>query len=613
MGANGRVCPVPRSAPAVRARRRQKAAPSSDAEAPGLGSHDAGPAPTPNSRRPCPGQRRLRTPAPAHSGWSGSEFAHPLGRTGVGAEHRAGDGEEEQDREDQDGCHERSVVLKISRVHLFILPRMRKLTYMIDVRKLEILRELDRCGTIAATALAVHLTPSAVSQQLATLSREAGTPMLEPDGRRVRLTEAAQLLLSHAHQIFTHLEHAESDLAAFRRGDAGTVRVGTFSSAVKALAVPLISDLATRSRLRVEIREVEPEEAIDALLSRTVDVSMTLASSELLPNENDQRLLHRAPAGRHRGCRAAVRSSAGRTCRDQSGGPCRCRLDPRAARDSLLAAGPGSLRARGFRPAGQALRRRVHRRGRPCRGRSWGEPAAAAGPAGVRQRADRAAPGRRGQPGPPDRRADPGRHRRSAAHRTGARLPAKDRRRGCRRSRANAGPSDRCRIPPPHWPPCDDSRRDDPDRADPRNQCRYGQTGCDGRPARDVDRPGLCRCPDAVEQWQRGFHDDGFVIELWPRPIEQGLRDELKVPARVLVRTRDQVVAAMAADPLGDVATDGSKHFLGFLDTTPTNAVEDIAELADDADTAPDIARLVGEPCVPVVPERHQQGHISRR
>jgi DNA-binding transcriptional LysR family regulator len=106
----------------------------------------------------------------------------------------------------------------------------------------------------------------------------------------VRLTEAAQLLLSHAHQIFTHLEHAESDLAAFRRGDAGTVRLGTFSSAVKAIAVPVISDLATRSRLRVEIREVEPEESIDALLSRTVDVSLTLASSELLPGEDDQRL-----------------------------------------------------------------------------------------------------------------------------------------------------------------------------------------------------------------------------------------------------------------------------------------------------------------------------------
>jgi len=59
---------------------------------------------------------------------------------------------------------------------------------------------------------------------------------------------------------------------------------------VKAIAVPVISDLATLSRLRVEIREVEPEESIDALLSRTVDVSLTLASSELLPGEDDQRL-----------------------------------------------------------------------------------------------------------------------------------------------------------------------------------------------------------------------------------------------------------------------------------------------------------------------------------
>ena len=77
--------------------------------------------------------------------------------------------------------------------------------------------------------------------------------------------------------------------------------------------------------------------------------------------------------------------------------------------------------------------------------------------------------------------------------------------------------------------------------------------------------------------------------------IEHGLRDELKVPARVLVRTRAQVVAAMAADPFGDVATDGSKHFLGFLDSSPTNPVGDIAELADDAATAPDIARLVDD------------------
>lgn len=75
--------------------------------------------------------------------------------------------------------------------------------------------------------------------------------------------------------------------------------------------------------------------------------------------------------------------------------------------------------------------------------------------------------------------------------------------------------------------------------------------------------------------------------------IEQGLRDDLKVPARVLVRSRAQLVAAMAADPFSDIATDGSKHFLGFLDHPPTTADDEVDELADDTGTAPDLARLV--------------------
>ena len=315
---------------------------------------------------------------------------------------------------------------------------------MIDVRKLEILRELDRCGTIAATAAAVHLTPSAVSQQLASLSREAGTPMLEPDGRRVRLTEAAQLLLSHAHQIFTHLEHAESDLAAFRRGDAGTVRLGTFSSAVKAIAVPVISDLATRSRLRVEIREVEPEDSIDALLSRTVDVSLTLASSELLPGEDDRRLHTEhllddvedvaLPFDHPLADRAEIE------------------LADLADADWILAR-PGV-------PCWRLALEACERAGFVPRGRHYADEfvgvvglvAAGHGVSLLPRLAQpefvnepivlRPVVG--DQPGPPDRRADPGRHRGPTAHRPGARVAAPDRRDGRRRAGGVPGPRCRC-------------------------------------------------------------------------------------------------------------------------------------------------------------------------
>jgi uncharacterized protein (DUF1697 family) len=80
------------------------------------------------------------------------------------------------------------------------------------------------------------------------------------------------------------------------------------------------------------------------------------------------------------------------------------------------------------------------------------------------------------------------------------------------------------------------------------------------------------------------------------KAVEMGLAGELKVPAQVVVRSRDQLVAAMAADPLKTVGDDGSKHFLGFLAAKPDKAkVADIAELADADDVAPDEVRLVGD------------------
>ena len=76
--------------------------------------------------------------------------------------------------------------------------------------------------------------------------------------------------------------------------------------------------------------------------------------------------------------------------------------------------------------------------------------------------------------------------------------------------------------------------------------------------------------------------------------IEKLLVDGLGVPARVLVRTRRQVIAAGDADPLGNIAADGSKHFLGFLESKPTKKVlAEIVELTNEEKTSPDVARVI--------------------
>jgi uncharacterized protein (DUF1697 family) len=76
--------------------------------------------------------------------------------------------------------------------------------------------------------------------------------------------------------------------------------------------------------------------------------------------------------------------------------------------------------------------------------------------------------------------------------------------------------------------------------------------------------------------------------------VEKAMTKQLKVSARVLVRSPAQLAKAIDADPFGDRASEGSKHFLGFLDKKPDKAtVAAVPALADDADTAPDEARFV--------------------
>src|ERR687891_311996 len=91
---------------------------------------------------------------------------------------------------------------------------------MLDLRRLRLLRELDERGTIAAVADALRFTPSAVSQQLAMLEREAGVPLLERAGRGVRLTDPALALVEHADALLERAALAEADLAEAPGGRA---------------------------------------------------------------------------------------------------------------------------------------------------------------------------------------------------------------------------------------------------------------------------------------------------------------------------------------------------------------------------------------------------------
>jgi DNA-binding transcriptional LysR family regulator len=144
---------------------------------------------------------------------------------------------------------------------------------MLDLRRLRLLRELSERGTIAAVADALQFTPSAVSQQLALLEREAGVPLLERQGRGVRLTDAALVLVEHAEGLLDRAALAEADLAAAAGTVTGRGRIAGFQSAMMRIAIPALEALARDApRLRCELVEAEPEESLPALALGDLDL-----------------------------------------------------------------------------------------------------------------------------------------------------------------------------------------------------------------------------------------------------------------------------------------------------------------------------------------------------
>lgn len=146
---------------------------------------------------------------------------------------------------------------------------------MFDLHRLRLLRELSTRGTIAATAAACSLTPSAVSQQLSTLEREVGAPLLVRDGRRVVLTEAARVLVAHTEEVLATLQRAAAAIAQLDGSLRGVLRLGSFPTAAGTLASAAIAAChRAHPELRVLLAEHETTDGLAALRSGHLDLTL---------------------------------------------------------------------------------------------------------------------------------------------------------------------------------------------------------------------------------------------------------------------------------------------------------------------------------------------------
>lgn len=158
-----------------------------------------------------------------------------------------------------------------------------------NTRRLHFLSELARLGSMCAVADELGATTSTVSQQIAALAREVGAALVEPDGRRVRLTPAGRRLAEHAVTILAAVDAAHLDLDPDAE-PAGRVRVAGFATAVRRSLLPIVADLAVGNpRVRLLIHEHEPAEMFALLATDAVDLAL-IYDYDLAPAAFDRTL-----------------------------------------------------------------------------------------------------------------------------------------------------------------------------------------------------------------------------------------------------------------------------------------------------------------------------------
>ncbi|WP_410588229.1 LysR family transcriptional regulator [Amycolatopsis sp. lyj-23] len=147
---------------------------------------------------------------------------------------------------------------------------------MIEVGALRALRSVAALGTLARAAEELGFTASAVSQQIKRLERQVGVSVLAPAGRGVVLTPAGQAIVDSAPEVFQALERcAEAAQSVAEGAPRGTLRVVAFSTAIRGLLAPVVPRLAVRCpRLRVELTEQDPQEALHSVGAGTADLAL---------------------------------------------------------------------------------------------------------------------------------------------------------------------------------------------------------------------------------------------------------------------------------------------------------------------------------------------------
>jgi molybdate transport repressor ModE-like protein len=160
---------------------------------------------------------------------------------------------------------------------------------MLDVRRMRILREVAEQGSFSAAADSLHLTQSAVSQQIAALERETGAVLVDRNRGHLRLTDPGQALVGHAEAVLARLDEAEQELQEIAGLRGGRVRMASFPTAGATVVIRAVASFRRKHPgVELKLSEAEPEDSIPQLRAGEHDLVLVYDYDYVpLPEDRD--------------------------------------------------------------------------------------------------------------------------------------------------------------------------------------------------------------------------------------------------------------------------------------------------------------------------------------
>jgi molybdate transport repressor ModE-like protein len=213
---------------------------------------------------------------------------------------------------------------------------------MLDLKRLKVLGEVARRGSFSAAADALYLSQSAVSQQVATLEKEVGLPLLERTSNGPKLTDAGQALVGHADAAIARLEEAEQEVAAIAGLEGGELRIASFPTASAVLLTEALAEFSvTHPNVNLSVIEAEPEQSLPMLHAVDVDLAITFDYTTLPAATNERDVDRELLLTESMYVALPSRAPA---CRGRPGPACRSRRRGVGVRDASELVQPGGGR-----------------------------------------------------------------------------------------------------------------------------------------------------------------------------------------------------------------------------------------------------------------------------